>query len=611
MTLRLRADQKLFLSYIALIAAVVIALTLGVGSTLRSHLTARLSADLRRELFLARALYASRPDTNPQEVANWLGGLSARRVTIVAPDGRVLGDSELENDELRQLENHAQRSEIRSAREARGEIGVAVRVSSSLGNEQLYMAVLAPDGRVIRIADPLSEMHAAVAQVQRGIFGVGLVALVLTGLLSLGFSVAITHPLRHIVGAARAMAAGDLSRRAHLGGGDELGELSDALDTLAGELQRRLRQLEGERAEMQALIDSMAEGVIALDAEGHVRRTNPAARRIFNLVGDPRGLSPQEVARRPAFLDVVRRVLEGAQVRPAELMQEGRSLLATAQPLPGGGAVMVFLDVSALRRLEDVRRDFVANASHELKTPLTVIRGHSETLLHDDLPPALRRQFTETVKANADRLQRIVDDLLDLSRIESGGFRVEPEIVSVTETAYEAMAPCRGQADEKRVRFCTDVPPECEFVFADPSALRQILTNLVGNAIRYVPDGGQVTVSAGWAGAIASDAGDPREWVQVSVSDNGAGIASAHLPRIFERFYRADAARSREAGGTGLGLAIVKHLVEAHGGTVDAESQLGRGTTIRFLVPAPDDADEGEHTDDEAHEEIPERAGSA
>jgi len=284
-------------------------------------------------------------------------------------------------------------------------------------------------------------------------------------------------------------------------------------------------------------------------------------------------------------------VLEGAQVAPAELVQDGRSLLATAQPLPGGGAVMVFLDVSALRRLEDVRRDFVANASHELKTPLTAIRGFSETLLDEDLPADLRRQFAETVKANADRLQRIVDDLLDLSRIESGGFRVEPEIVSVTEMAHEAIAPGRVQMDEKRVEFVTDVPHDCEFVFADPAALRQILANLVGNAIRYVPRGGRIEVSA----RCAAPRGDGREWIQVSVADDGSGIPATHLPRIFERFYRADAARSREEGGTGLGLAIVKHLVEAHGGTVDAESTPGRGTTIRFLVPAPDVLDEEMH----------------
>ncbi|HYW09002.1 MAG TPA: ATP-binding protein, partial [Longimicrobium sp.] len=568
MTLRLRADQKLFLSYLALIAAVVTALTLGVGSTLRGHLMERLTADLRRELFLARALYDMRAGEPPDAVAGWLAQLSSRRVTVIDRDGRVLGDSEVESDSLRGLENHAARSEVRAA--MRGRMGEAVRMSSSLGTEHLYMAVAARDGRVIRIADPLSEMHSAVGKVQRGIFGVGLVALVLAGLLSFGFSLAITRPLRHIVSAARAMAAGDLSRRAALRARDELGELGDALDTLASELQRRLRQLEGERAEMQALIDSMAEGVIAFGAAGKVQRANPAARRLFSIVGDPRGLTPQDVARRPAFLEVVRRALAGEQVPPAELMQEGRHLLATAQPLPGGGAVMVFLDVSPLRRLEGVRRDFVANASHELKTPLTAIRGFSETLLDEDLPPALRRQFTETVKANADRLQRIVDDLLDLSRIESGGFRVQPEIVSINEMAQEALVPSRATVDARRVHLLGDVPPECEYVLADPSALRQVLANLIGNAIRYVPEGGTVVVGARWLAPERGPEDATGQWIEVSVSDNGAGIPAEHLPRIFERFYRADAARSREEGGTGLGLSIVKHLVEAHGGTVEA-----------------------------------------
>ncbi|HEU0052607.1 MAG TPA: ATP-binding protein, partial [Longimicrobium sp.] len=273
---------------------------------------------------------------------------------------------------------------------------------------------------------------------------------------------------------------------------------------------------------------------------------------------------------------------------------DGRQLLATAQPLPTGGAVMVFLDVSELRRLEDVRRDFVANASHELKTPLTAIRGYSETLLDPTLPEALRAQFAETVKANADRLQRIVDDLLDLSRIESGGWRVQPEIVSVCEIARDAWGAFERKAREKRARFIANLAPECEFVFADPSALRQILSNLFSNALRYIPEEGTIEVSAREVPPPANRivrTGDVRPWVEVAVRDTGAGIPSSHLPRIFERFYRVDAARSREEGGTGLGLAIVKHLVEGHGGTIEAESQLGRGTTIRFILPTPDDSD--------------------
>jgi two-component system phosphate regulon sensor histidine kinase PhoR len=593
--LRLRADQKLFLSYLALIAAVVAALTLGVASTLRRQLTDMVADDLRRELVLARTLEEMRPGRPADSLADWLGASTGRRVTLIERDGSVSGDSDKEGLQLGEMENHLDRPEVRDA--LRGRIGRSVRTSASVGSQHLYMATLASDGRVIRMAVPLREVNAAVGRVQRGILGIGVVALVLSGLLSFGFSRAVTHPLRQLAAVARAMAAGDLTRRAHARHRhDELGELADALDTLAGELQRRLGQLEGERAEMQALIDAMAEGVIAVDAQGRVARANPAARRIFSLSGDPRGLQPQEVARRQQFLELVRRALTGGPLPPSELAHDGRQLLATAQPLPGGGAVMVFLDVSELRRLEDVRRDFVANASHELKTPLTAIRGFSETLLDPALPAALRAQFAETVKVNADRLQRIVDDLLDLSRIESGGWRVQPEIVSVVETARDAWAAFERSAGEKRARFTVEVAPECEFVYADPSALRQILSNLFSNALRYIPEEGSVEVTAREVAAPAAKAGegetgDARPWVRVEVRDTGSGIPTSHLPRIFERFYRVDAARSREEGGTGLGLAIVRHLVEGHGGTIDAESQLGRGTTIRFTLPAPDDAD--------------------
>jgi two-component system phosphate regulon sensor histidine kinase PhoR len=592
---RLRADQKLFLSYLAVIGAVVVALTLGVGRTLRTHLTEMVASDLRREVELARYLSATRPEMSRDSLADWLGTVTGRRVTIVSVQGRVLGDSEEDGEALARMENHAGRREVREA--LGGGVGRDVRLSHSLGTEQLYMAARAEDGNVIRLAVPLRDVSAMVRRVRNGIFGVGLVALAVSAMLSLGFSVAVTHPLRQLVGVAREMAKGDLARRARGSHQGELGDLADALDTLAGELQRRLGQLEGERAEMLALIDAMAEGVLAVGPDGTVRRANPAARRMFSLAGDPRGISPEEVARRQGFLDLVRGALSGQAVLPTELADGDRHLLATAQPLPGGGAVLVFLDVTALRRLEDVRRDFVANASHELKTPLTAIRGFSETLLDDQLPVGLRRQFAQTVKDNADRLQRIVDDLLDLSRIESGGYRVQPEIVSVTEVAADAWRPFEGRAAEKEARLETAMPADCEFVMADPSALRQVLSNLFSNSLRYLPHGGRIRLAARGVPPEAAPppppGGEPRPWVAISVSDNGAGIAAAHLPRIFERFYRADAARSRAEGGTGLGLAIVRHLVERHGGTIEAESQLGRGTTIRFILPAAvgDEAD--------------------
>jgi two-component system phosphate regulon sensor histidine kinase PhoR len=598
---QLRADQKLFLSYLAVIAAVVVALTLGVGSMLRKQLTAIVADDLTRELALVRTLEERSPSIGPDSLADWLGSITRRRITIIGPGGVVQGDSEKDGAELARMENHGHRPEVEEA--LRGQVGEDVRVSSTIGAEYLYLAVPASNGLVIRVSVPLREVNRAVTRVQRGIFGVGVIALVLTGLLSFGFSRVVTHPLRQIAGAARAMAAGDLAQRARTRGRDELAEMADALNMLAGELQRRLGQLEGERAEMSALIDAMSEGVIAVDPQGRVRRANPAARRMFSLSADPRGITPEAVARRQGFLDLVSNVLSGEAVPATELTVDGRSLLATAQPLPGGGAVMVFLDVSQLRRLEGVRRDFVANASHELKTPLTVIRGYSETLLDPDLPPELRRQFAGTVKMNAERLQHIVDDLLDLSRLESGGWRVQPEIVSVADIARDAWCGFRDAAGRKQARFSVDVPPDAEYAWADPAALRQVLSNLFSNALRYIPEGGAIQVRAHTAASRVLESGrraeaDPASpahpWLCVEIADTGAGIPSAHLPRIFERFYRVDPGRSREEGGTGLGLAIVKHMVEGHGGSIQAESQLGRGTTIRFTLPTPEHEPHGD-----------------
>src|SRR5688572_7588481 len=277
--MRLRAHQKLFLSYLAVVTAVVAVLTPGVGSLLRRQITEVQAGDLRRELLLARSLYHERRGAQPDSVADWLGSLSERRVTLVAPDGTVVGDSEVEDWRLRALENHGERPEIRAA--LAGRVGRAVRRSTSVGVEELYMAIPAEDGRVIRLAMPLSEMYGTVRRVQGGILGVGLIAIFFAGLVSLGFSVAVTRPLRQLATVARTMAAGDLAQRARVRRRDEVGELADALDTLAGELQRRLGQLEGERGETQALIDTMAEAVIAVDARGQVRRANPAARRFF------------------------------------------------------------------------------------------------------------------------------------------------------------------------------------------------------------------------------------------------------------------------------------------------------------------------------------------
>ncbi|MGH7644123.1 MAG: sensor histidine kinase, partial [Gemmatimonadales bacterium] len=272
--------------------------------------------------------------------------------------------------------------------------------------------------------------------------------------------------------------------------------------------------------------------------------------------------------------DLLLDVVGGAEVEERELALDGRTLLVTGRTLPDGGTLLVLHDVTALRRLETVRRDFVANASHELKTPLTSIAGYAETLASDaDAPDA--RRFAQTILANARRMQHLLDGLLDLSRIESAGWHPERRVVELDAAARDAWAPFAERAADAGVGFELAVAPPAHALPVDPDALRQILTNLYDNALRHTPGGGRIRVM----GDVVHDS------VVVAVHDTGAGIASQHLPRIFERFYRVDASRAREGGGTGLGLAIVKHLVEGHGGRVEAESQLGQGTTIRMSFP--------------------------
>ncbi len=573
--MRLLAHHKLFLSYSLLVVAVVLILVLGVDAALRQPLLERAKVDLLRELALGRELYETADAPDPMAMANRISQLVGHRVTIIAADGAVLGDSDVSPGMIGLLEDHGERPEVMAALETG--VGTAVRLSVSVGQDLLYAAATTSRGDVIRFAVDIAQIDEAVARVRSKIVQVGAIALLLAVLFSFAFSLTVTRQLRRMRRTALDMAAGKLDARVRPRRSDELGELGASLDRLAEELQNRLSQLEDEREEMRALIDSMAEGVLAVGPDGAVRRSNPAARQMFELPAGIEGAPPEAVARRRPFLDLVRRALRGEAVPATELTHRGRILLATAQPLPKGGAVLVFLDTTELRRLEDVRRDFVANVSHELKTPLTVIRGYSETLVDQELTAELRGQFAHTLQENVTRLQQILDDLLDLSRIESGGWTPEPATLSIQESAEDAWQPFAASAANRGIQLSFDLAAGCEHVAADPAAVQQIFSNLFSNALRYTPDGGGIEVAAAPAGS---------QGVRVHVRDTGSGIPAEHLGRIFERFYRVDPARSRAEGGTGLGLSIVKHLVERHGGRISAESELGKGTTISFTLPA-------------------------
>ncbi len=368
----------------------------------------------------------------------------------------------------------------------------------------------------------------------------------------------------------------------------EVRRLEEALSGYFADLRDELAAALRSRDEVLVLLNAVGEGLLQLDEEGHLLRLNPAAARLLHLPGEALGQTIASLVRHPELRALLERPAPAGTVESTEVTVEERHLLIVRQPLPGpaasGGSIVLVVDLTPLRRLEDVRRDFVANVSHELKTPLTAIRGYAETLQDEALPPELRREFLEATLRNAARLQRIVDDLLDLSRIESGGWRPHLAAVDVPALAEDAWAEFRGRAEEGGVAF--EVRGEtAPAVSADPDGLRQILCNLYDNALRYTRPGGCISVRVRRQEPAGSERRPSTGMVVLEVADTGTGIPADALPRIFERFYRVDPSRSRGEGGTGLGLSIVKHLAERMGGDVVAESRLGVGTTVRLTLP--------------------------
>ncbi len=366
----------------------------------------------------------------------------------------------------------------------------------------------------------------------------------------------------------------------------EIRGVAGAVELLADELERRCDALVSERDELARLLDSVSEGILQVDRNGRIVHSNPAARAALGMRGGGVGQPVDALVRHAQLRDVIRRAASGEVVGAVEITLDEQRLLVAARPSgqhgrSPAGAVVAFTNLTEIRRLESVRRDFVANVSHELKTPLTSIRGYVETLLNDDLPEPMHRQFLEVIQQNAKRLHGIVDDLLDLSRLESGGWRPELQDIDPLELAVDVWGSLSERSGPKRIEFTT--VGARDRVRADPAGLRQVLSNLLDNAIRHTPDGGRITVRA----IPTTEEADPgSRRIRIDVQDTGSGIPREALPRVFERFYRVDPARSRAEGGTGLGLSIVKHLVESMGGDVAAESELNKGTNIRVHLPA-------------------------
>jgi two-component system phosphate regulon sensor histidine kinase PhoR len=547
----------------------------------------------------ARAGVEARVETGARVLAAWLEGwdgaadaerLDARidalalaadaRVTFVAPDGRVLADSEFDGPALQAIENHAGRPEIRDAVASRE--GASVRYSRSIGAELLYRARRVDAGPwaggVVRMSVPLTRVSAAQAHARRELLAVTLVGLALSLIAGGLLARYLSRPILELQGMAQRLTDGHLSARAHVATGDELEDLSTALNAAAGGLANQIARAEAERDQLEAVLEGMVEGVVVTDARGRVALANAALREMFGLQGAAEGRTPIEALRNPEAADAIHEAAERHAVVVRDVRVSWpieRAFTLHAAGLAAGGSVGVFRDVTALKRLDEVRRDFVANVSHELQTPLATLAGYGEVLVGSAGDSQRVAEIAEVIHRQAARMSALVRDLLDLSRLESQGFAPDRETIDVETLVHEVSDAWAARAAQKGLALETGVEPGLE-VRGDRRLLHQALSNLVGNAVHYVPPGREVRVEA-----RAVPGG-----VELIVADTGDGIPREDQPRIFERFYRVEKGRARSRGGTGLGLAIVKHVAEVHGGRVELDSAPGRGATFRVVLPA-------------------------
>ncbi|MBZ5497113.1 MAG: PAS domain-containing protein [Acidobacteriia bacterium] len=578
-----RLFWKFGLVHIVLLLLVLLAVDMYVVYTLRQEY---LSAAFSELAALTRLAHNHPPplESDPalREWAAWIAQ-SGTRVTLVAQNGKVLADSE--QDPLT-MENHAGRPEVREALDTG--TGRAVRFSSTLGHDLVYLASRwqTAEGTpfVIRLAVPLHRLDEALVSFRRRLWGASFAILILAGSASLLFFRTISTRIERLKEFSHRVAAGDFNPLPVDLKGDELADLAGTLNRTAARLNDTIQTLTEERNQSAAILASMVEGVAVIGPNQRVIYCNAAFRRTLEIQNHPHADRPViEITRHSDLLALIRQALAGNEAVRSELVLGSirtRNFAVTVTPVHSdgstAGAVVVLHDISEIRRLERARRDFVANVSHEFKTPLTAIQGFAETLLAGALEDGRSKsRFLEIILENARRLDRLTDDLLKLARIEAGRLDLEFRPVAVREVVQSCLDTTRIKADPKDVALEADCSPDLPTVIGDLRSLQEVLQNLLDNAVQYSKPGGKVKVKACVEG----------EEVVLSVADTGIGIPKAEQERIFERFYRVDEARSRELGGTGLGLSIAKHLVEAHGGRIEVESAVGHGSTFYVFLP--------------------------
>jgi two-component system phosphate regulon sensor histidine kinase PhoR len=567
----------------ALIALVVAAVLF--AATMRRQVDERIEQTLMTEARLAADLLAR--DTAVSGLAELdgeadrIGGLIRARVTLIAADGRVVGDSFETLDSVAAMENHAQRPEVVQARHTG--LGRSRRYSTTVKMDMLYVAVPVhhPSVAFVRVALPLTDVRQQLQSVLTATLTAFAIALVGGAAMAWAFSTRIGRRVRHVAEVARRYQRGDLTP-VRLGfGDDEIGTVARALDQSVQEIGRRLAEQGRDHARMEAILAGMVEGVIVIDPQGRLQLVNDAARQMLKI-DEPALARPYvETIRLPAIVELVAAVLFRRTPTALEFSpprDPSRTIIARATPATGSaehGVVVVLHDISDLKRTDQIRRDFVANVSHELRTPLTAIRGCVEALSEGDASADESRRFLEIIARHTQRMERLVRDLLRLARLDARQEMLDLVACDTRALADAVVADLVPSAQERGQRVEVVVEPGAESIRADAAKLHDALRNLVANAITYSPERTTIRVGAKRV--------DRR--VELSVRDEGPGIPDADLSRVFERFYRVDKSRARDPGGTGLGLAIVKHLIELHGGGVRAENRPEGGATFTVTLP--------------------------
>lgn len=582
--MKLGIRGKLFVVSLGLIALAAVTSGVLLETVMRKLLSEQVSEELERLGGITAEAVELAPGPmslgSHQGLVRKLGTAGRARVTVIDARGIVLADSSLSDAELAKVDNHGTRPEVKHAKQDGR--GVSSRYSTTVRAQMMYLAVpfRRPDGEgVVRVAMSLAYVDALISQMRWLITGAVLLGLLVAAMMGGLASYFASRSLMRLVTRARALASGAGGERLSVEPGDELGGLAGSFNHMADELDRTMRTLSGERDRMQAILESLTDAVLAIDGKLQVTEINRSAMTLLGLARVPSGTPLIEVIRVPSLLDVVERAKAG-ETAHAEFTWQGpprRTLLATAAPEGSRKqCVLVLRDVTELRKLETMRRDFVANVSHELRTPVSIISANVETLAGGALSDPVRSQeFLGAVQRNAERLSRLVNELLDLSRIEAGSYEVDLKPMTAEAPVGAVLDLLETRALGRGLTFEVQVEDDLEFV-ADGRSLEHVLVNLVDNAIKYTPKGGIIGLEARRAEGSAI----------FEVWDTGPGVPESHRARLFERFYRVDPGRSRDMGGTGLGLSIVKHLVEAMHGEVSMRAREGGGSVFWVKLPA-------------------------